>query len=154
MASRDQEESRSSTKWNDVTQKISAPDSFFDIEQLVDKLHTYYNEQTYDDITFFLRRWWCQYYKRPYKDPLLDQYTLEELYFEFLDITYKDRKDAEKDQLNKTNAISAPTDEDYKWAEEMEAAEGNVNIGQATDIDSTNMNPDNIEVGEDIIATF
>ncbi len=33
-----------------------------------------------------LRRWWCYYYKRPYKDPLLDTYRWEELLVEFFEI--------------------------------------------------------------------
>jgi methyl coenzyme M reductase gamma subunit len=33
----------------------------------------------------WLQRWWCKKYNRPRKDPLLNEYTLEELMIEFLE---------------------------------------------------------------------
>jgi hypothetical protein len=33
----------------------------------------------------WLQRWWCQKYNRPRKDPLLAEYTLEELMIEFFE---------------------------------------------------------------------
>lgn len=33
----------------------------------------------------WLRRWWCEKYNRPSKDPLLKEYTVEELMIEFLE---------------------------------------------------------------------
>lgn len=35
--------------------------------------------------TEWLQRWWCQKYNRPRKDPLLYEYTLEELMIEYLE---------------------------------------------------------------------
>lgn len=66
---------------------------------------------TYDELLFQLRRWWCQYYKRPYKDPLLDSYTIEELLFEYFDIT-KSREDTEQKVSEQVEA------QDRDWAEE------------------------------------
>lgn len=35
--------------------------------------------------TEWLQRWWCKKYNRPRKDPLLNEYTLEELMIEYLE---------------------------------------------------------------------
>lgn len=43
----------------------------------------------------WLQRWWCKKYKRPAKDPLLAQYTTEELAIELLqDLIEKDIQEA------------------------------------------------------------
>lgn len=73
---------------------------------------------TYDELLFKLRRWWCQYYKRPYKDPLLDNYTLEELMFEYFDITHVANKKPEE-----TKIAEKFDTEDRDWAAEEEARE-------------------------------
>jgi hypothetical protein len=66
---------------------------------------------TYDELLFKLRRWWCQYYKRPYKDPLLDEYTFEELAFEYFDINAP-RKTTDEAVAEKVE------EEDRDWAEQ------------------------------------
>lgn len=35
--------------------------------------------------THWLERWWCKKYQRPSKDPLLQEYTKEELFIEFME---------------------------------------------------------------------
>lgn len=72
---------------------------------------------SYDELLFSLRRWWCQHYKRPYKDPLLDNYTFEELLFEYFDI---EGPGQDADVTLKQEKI---VEEDRKWAEEEEARE-------------------------------
>ena len=68
---------------------------------------------TYDELLSKLRRWWCHYYKRPYKDPLLDSYTFEELLYEHFDVMKE--------------TVAPPADEipqeEYDWAAEEEAKE-------------------------------
>lgn len=71
----------------------------------------------YDEFLFFLKRWWCQHYNRPYKDPLLDTYTFEELYFEYCDVNYVKNPPSAED---KTENIPQ---EEYDWAAEEEAKE-------------------------------
>jgi hypothetical protein len=73
---------------------------------------------TYDEMFFSLRRWWCQHYKRPYKDPLLDSYTFEELAFEYYDVTQA--INVKSEEVKVSEKIE---DEDRKWAEEEEARE-------------------------------
>jgi hypothetical protein len=106
-----------------------------------------------DELFSFLRRWWCQYYRRPYKDPLLEQYTLEELYFEFLDITYESRHPQESATANSDPKLpAAPTEDDYKWAAEMDEVESTNNAPMQPT--STSVDPDSIEEGQDIEAHF
>lgn len=72
---------------------------------------------SYDELLFKLRRWWCQYYRRPYKDPLLDQYTLEELLFEYFDLT------ADKNKPEEQKVTEQVEQEDRDWAAEEEERE-------------------------------
>lgn len=76
---------------------------------------------TYDEFLDKLRTWWCQYYKRPYKDPLLDTYTIEELAFEYYDIN-RDRsaKSEDHEDHKVSEAVEA---EDRAWAAEEDAKE-------------------------------
>jgi hypothetical protein len=51
-----------------------------------------------EDLIWFLKTWWCQYYKRPLKDALLDSYDLQELMLEFFLFT-------EVDETKETNKM-------------------------------------------------
>lgn len=59
----------------------------------------------------FLKFWWCQKYNRPLKDPLLDQYTLEELTYEWLRYIYLQPENDPKKQLEK----ELDTSEEDEW---------------------------------------
>jgi len=74
---------------------------------------------TYDELLFKLRRWWCQHYKRPYKDPLLDSYTFEELLFEYFDITKEFNRKPHEVKVAEEVETS-----DRDWAAEEDAREG------------------------------
>jgi hypothetical protein len=69
---------------------------------------------TYDEYLFRLKRWWCGHYRRPYKDPMLNEYTFEELFYEYWDITSKDQEATPTDEIPQ---------EEYDWAAEEEAKE-------------------------------
>ena len=65
--------------------------------------------------------WWCNHYKRPLKDPILQEYTLEELIYEFYTVKEKrvyenELADAESDRIEEEK-IQAEED----WADMMEA---------------------------------
>jgi len=71
----------------------------------------------------FLTNWWCRQYNRPLKDPLLNQYTIEELAYEFFLINeiaiYKDELiNEETDRIEE-----AIEQEGMDWADQMEAEE-------------------------------
>lgn len=71
----------------------------------------------------FLQSWWCKTYSRPLKDPLLQEYSLEELYFEFRDRI--EREDAiEENATHETDKIEQKKQDDaMAWAEEEEKKE-------------------------------
>lgn len=73
---------------------------------------------TFDELFFRLKRWWCKYYKRPYKDPLLEAYTFEELFYEYWDVTYVPSNSEADPQSEKEIPQS-----EYDWAAEEEAKE-------------------------------
>ena len=71
----------------------------------------------------FLTNWWCNHYNRPLKDPLLQQYTLEELAYEYYLVgeialyqQEKINKKADKIEEEKLEAAEA-------WADQMEKEE-------------------------------
>ena len=71
----------------------------------------------------FLRSWWSKYYSRPLKDPILDTYTVEELYYEYLDKIERE-KAAEKHAEEEHDRIENDKEKAaVDWAEQEEAKE-------------------------------
>lgn len=66
-------------------------------------------------ITRFLRVWWCVQYNRPFKDPLLNEYTLDELVYEYLIHYYLDPKNDPKKKAEE----EASQDDDNAWVKKM-----------------------------------
>jgi hypothetical protein len=71
----------------------------------------------------FLSNWWCRYYSRPLKDPLLQEYTLEELAYEYylineIEKVRQERIEAEADRIELDKLQEADD-----WADMMEAEE-------------------------------
>jgi len=74
-------------------------------------------------ITLFLKSWWCTTYSRPLKDPLLQEYTFEELLYEFYDKMER-QKAAEERATQETDKIEdAKEKEVLDWAEAEEKKE-------------------------------
>lgn len=86
-------------------------------------------------IIRFLHRWWCRYYKRPYKDPLLTEYEIEDLLLEFYEVTfYEDEKARTQAQKGIKSGSDKTTEEEeeellkemmgdtYQTKDEMESA--------------------------------
>lgn len=65
----------------------------------------------------YLKRWWCVYYKRPYKDPLLLEYSFEELLLEYFEILYF-VSDEEKQKAKVEEYIEESEGEDEEWLRE------------------------------------
>lgn len=63
----------------------------------------------------FLKIWWCRKYNRPFKDPLLTSYTMNELIYEFLRHFYFQPENDPKKELQ---AKKIREDED-KWIREQ-----------------------------------
>jgi fumarylacetoacetate (FAA) hydrolase family protein len=71
----------------------------------------------------YLMNWWCTYYNRPLKDPLLQQYSTEELAYEYyliseLQVVKEEKARAEDDRIEE-----AQLQEAEDWADMMEAEE-------------------------------
>lgn len=71
----------------------------------------------------YLKSWWSRTYNRPLKDPLLQDYTPEELYYEYCDHTERvkaaeDRAEEEGDRIEEDNFKAA-----QDWAEQEEQKE-------------------------------
>jgi septin family protein len=74
----------------------------------------------------FLRSWWAKTYNRPLKDPLLQTYTLEELYYEYRDRVEREEYAQEATEEAADNIEQKKLDEAAAWAaaeEEKELAE-------------------------------
>jgi hypothetical protein len=136
------------------------------IKQLIDGSTDKVN--SYDELLFKLKRWWCHQYNRPYKDPLLDSYTFEELYFEYYDVT---GKKVEDDPMS-ASKTEIP-EEEWDWAEQSEKEEAELELqkqgatksdiiedsSQSTDkewADKVLKNPtaDEVDDGGDIVTNF
>lgn len=65
--------------------------------------------------------WWCERYNRPLKDPLLQEYTLEELAYEYHIFSEKEeyRKELAEEEADKIEEEKIREDEE--WANMMEA---------------------------------
>lgn len=73
-------------------------------------------------LTRFLKFWWCKTYNRPFKDPLLDTYTTDDLAYEYLRLYYshpdndplkeiekKARQQSDDDWIKEQLALAAKT---------------------------------------------
>ena len=54
-----------------------------EIDRLVLAHHREDPTSSLEALERYLRKWWCITYERPFKDPMLEQYTLDELAYEF-----------------------------------------------------------------------
>jgi hypothetical protein len=66
---------------------------------------------TEDDLLRSLQVWWCVKYSRPFKDPLLASYTIDELAYEYLTYFFTE---PENDPRKKKETEKAK-DDDEAW---------------------------------------
>lgn len=71
----------------------------------------------------WLKWWWCRTYSRPMKDPLLDSYTVEELYYEYRLSVERDKASEERAEEETDKIEQAKVDDALSWAEAEEAKE-------------------------------
>lgn len=118
--------------------------SDFDLIESVKKICSYNARaelDTEDQLLLFLQSWWSRTYNRPLKDPLLLNYTLEELLYEFYDRI--ERTKAERERLEQVD-VKIEEDKDKAnedWAEKMEREELEAEMrkasGEAKSVDPT-----------------
>ena len=78
---------------------------------------------TEENLLLFLRSWWSRTYNKPLKDPLLAEYSIEDLLYEFYDKI--ERAEAEDEQRNLADdKIEVDKDKaNLDWAEQEEKRE-------------------------------
>lgn len=72
------------------------------------------------DLVRSLRLWWCLKYSRPFKDPLLMAYTLEELFYEYMTHHFLN---PENDPVKKKKNEAIAQD-DAEWVKQQMASMG------------------------------
>ena len=81
----------------------------------------------------FLQSWWSRTYNRPLKDPLLLEYTIDELYYEYRDRIERDEAIDERSEQEADKIEDNKVDESLKWAEEEEQKEREESERKASD---------------------
>ena len=81
------------------------------------------NIDTERHFVLFLRSWWSKYYNRPLKDPMLDSYTVEELYYEFRDKIERENAEERRAEEERDRIEAEKEQESLDWAEQEEAKE-------------------------------
>lgn len=71
----------------------------------------------------FLHFWWSKTYSRPLKDPLLNEYTIEELYYEYKQYSEREKAIKEKAEQEADNIEKEKVDDALAWAEAEEKKE-------------------------------
>ena len=71
----------------------------------------------------FLMSWWSEHYNRPLKDPLLQEYTIEELAYEYYGYHKRKQYIQEKYQENDKIEEEQAWEDAEAWADAMEAAD-------------------------------
>jgi hypothetical protein len=108
--------------------KRTSKDEFIDLQTLnaiheIVKKNVRSEIYTVKDLVLYLQYWWCKTYNRPLKDPLLKDYTVEELLYEFY--TCAERENAKKESIGQDDdkmeeeRLKANLD----WAEQEEKKE-------------------------------
>lgn len=65
--------------------------------------------------------WWSEFYKRPLKDPLLLEYTTEELAYEYFNHVERRKAEEEAIQVHSDKIEEAKEQAAQSWADQMEA---------------------------------
>ena len=76
-----------------------------------------------EQLLLFLKSWWSRLYNRPLKDPLLNEYTLEELLYEFYDRIERRAAEEERKDNTEVKEEEAKEKEALDWAEQQEQEE-------------------------------
>lgn len=81
------------------------------------------DEETRNGVSLFFINWWSEHYQKPFKDPTLMEYTLEELmyeyYYKYEKQEFAKRRREEDDKIEEDRKWEA----DQAWADKLEAEE-------------------------------
>ena len=81
------------------------------MEDLAKARRLYESITTEDDLLRSLQMWWCVKYSRPFKDPLLASYTIDELAYEYLTYFFSEPENDPRKDKHKNKE----KDEDDAW---------------------------------------
>ena len=99
------------------------------------------------DIDNFLKQWWSDKYHRPTNDPLLLQFTTEELMLEYYYDIFKDNKD-ERLKFEKESQIETE-DEDEKWFKKVMGEQYNAENAYSAEMKEKISNAKNGKIEKD-----
>jgi hypothetical protein len=83
-----------------------------------------------EQMLLFLQSWWSRTYNRPLKDPLLLEYTIEELTYEFYDRIERQKAFDESLEQEGDKMEEAKDKEAEDWAEKMEREEREADLAK------------------------
>lgn len=90
---------------------------------LIDRLCRAYAKEdpvsSFAALERYLKKWWCLKYNRPFKDPVLLGYNVDELVFEFLTHYYANPDNDPDKKAQEQQAVQ----DDVNWASKMVAEE-------------------------------
>jgi hypothetical protein len=85
--------------------------------------HDSLNKDTEEKLDLFLRSWWSKTYSRPLKDPILQEYTLFELLYEYHDKIERIKADRVVIEQEADKIEDEQIEETLSWIEEEEKKE-------------------------------
>lgn len=72
--------------------------------------------ETFADVVQYFKILWCKRYNKPFKDPLLNSYTVHELILEIMTLDFVEDQKALDEFIRKDNGeIDAIMEDDEKW---------------------------------------
>ena len=79
--------------------------------------------------------WWSSHYNRPLKDPMLLEYTVEELAYEYFNVIERRKAEEERIQAENDKIEEAKRQKAENWADQMEAEEAAMEAQESTPVD-------------------
>lgn len=111
-----------------------------------------------ESILLYLMSWWSKTYNRPLKDPLLQEYTLEELLYEFYDRIEREQAIKELLENREKEEEEKKEKEVLDWIEQEEKKELELEARESESQEKNlppedpRLNPDNIRWMEEQLA--
>lgn len=104
---------------------------------------------TQSNILTYLKIWWSRHYQLPIKHPTLQEYTLEELTYEYYAHNEYDKAIKERIEHENVKIEEEQLSEANSWADKMEEEELKENAAEEYD---PTQDPDNVAWMEDQMA--
>lgn len=102
--------------------------SIFEAIQQLARKHARQPIDTEEATMRFLISWWCKYYNRPMKDPLLKEYTVEELAYEYYNVIEREAFSVEVREREQDRIEEEAWNDAEAWADKMEQEEVNMKM--------------------------